>query len=478
MKRLWPILLLAVALDAHAGQRARYGGELRVVAPALPASLDPAECSAPTDVAVARLLFATLFTLGPDGALSADLAAAVPEPEAAGKLFRIRLKSGLRHHDGTLLTAQDAAASLGRLADPAAGSQFAALTLPLVGAGDGGRISGLSATSETDLQASLAFPYPDWLKALAHPATAPLPGGKLAAQKPVGAGPLLLATAPGATELRLQAFADCAQGRPFVDAVRVSTGDSRAASRALALGEADVVLGAADKKAAEGPALFATYLALNPVRLGAQAATIRQAIEASGDPVDLARFFVRGAVPMAGLLPPSLDPSPPAMPRPARPSVALGQQLVLLSDASADDQRAVGERLLVKLHDYGVAVQHKRVARDEYRQALAQGGYDLALVAFAALPEPGLALAQLVQFAQGRDAARELLRQVGAGADPAARRATALALAAQLKGRLPLLPLYAQAPRAVFRPGVAPVGFDGCGAPSLADAWFLEPRPR
>jgi hypothetical protein len=286
-----------------------------------------------------------------------------------------------------------------------------------------------------------------------------------------------LGAAPGA-ELRLQAFVDCAAGRPFADTVRVSSADGRVAARALALGEADAILGSTDKHAAEGPALFATYLALNAARLGPQTAPMRQAIEASIDVGELARFFVRGAVPMAGLLPPALDPAATAGTKPVRPSPASGQQLVLLSDASAEDQRAVGERLLLKLHDFGVSVQHKRLVHAEYRQALAQSGYDLALVAFAELPEAGLALAQLVQFAQGKDAARELLKQVGAGADAATRRATALAQAAQWKARLPLLPLYAQPPRVQLRAGVAPVGFDGCGAPSLADAWFVESRSR
>jgi ABC-type oligopeptide transport system substrate-binding subunit len=345
-----------------------------------------------------------------------------------------------------------------------------------VGATDSARVpAGLSATTETDLQISLAFSYPDWPKVLAHPASAPLPAGKLGS-RPLGTGPFLFASPP--EQGQLAAFVDCPAGRPFVDTLRLSSADARTASRALSLGEVDAAMGSADKRAAEGPALFATYLALNPARLGADAAAVRQAVESSVDVSDLARYFARGAAPMTGLLATGLEPAVAPAAHPPRPSLPAGLQLTLLIDAGADDQRTVGERLQVKLHDVGAAVQLKRVPHAEYRQALAQGGYDLALVSFAALPEPGLALAQLVLFAQGRDAARELLRVVGSGADSAARHSLLVAQAASLRTRLPLLPLYAQSPRLLVRASVAPVAFDGCGSPALGDAWFIEPRPR
>ncbi|HEY3445164.1 MAG TPA: ABC transporter substrate-binding protein [Myxococcales bacterium] len=477
MRRLAIVLVLSLATSiAWAGSRARYGGELRLVSSSLPASMDPAQLATPIEVAVARQVFATLLSVDADGTLVPELAVAVPEPEAAGKLFRIRLRPGLKFHDGNPLTAQDVVASLARLDDPATGSPFAALALPLVGATEPGRASGLSATGELELQASLAFSYPDWPRALAHPAAAPLPGGKFNG-RPIGAGPLLLSGSPSGAELRLQAFPECAAGRAFVDTVRLSVADARSAARAFSLGEADVVLGTADKKAAEGPALFATYLAVNTRRLGAKAPAVRQAVEASVDVADLAKFFVRGATPLHGLLPSALESAATAAAkRPARPTLPAGLQLVLLCDESADEQRAVADRLQVKLHDFGVAVQVRRLPRAAYREALGSGAYDLALTGFALLPEPGMALAQLVAFAQGRDAARELLKVVGAGSDLAARRAAATSQATALRAKLDLLPLYVQVPRVLVRPGVVPVAVDGCGAPLLSDAWF-EARP-
>lgn len=478
MRRLALVLaLLLAASPALAGSRARYGGELRLVSSGLPASYDPSQLATPVEVAVARQVFATLLSVSADGTLAPELASAVPEPEAAGKLFRIHLKPGLKFHDGNALTAQDVVASLARLADPATGSPFAALALPLVGATEpGAHVSGLAATGELELQASLAFSYFDWPRALAHPAAAPLPAGRFSG-RPIGAGPLLLAGSPGGADLRLQAFPECAAGRAFVDAVRLSVADPRSAARALSLGEADAVFGSTDQRAAEGPALFATYLAVNARRLGDKAPSVRQAVEASVDVADLAKFFVRGAAALQGLLPPPLETTAAAAPkRPARPALPNGLQLVLLTDESAEEQRAVADRLQVKLHDAGIAVQVRRLPRAAYREALGSNAYDLALVGFALLPEPGMALAQLVAFAQGRDAARDLLKTVGAGADLQARRAAANAQASALRSKLDLLPLYVQVPRLVVRPGVVPVVVDGAGAPLLSDAWF-EARP-
>ncbi len=472
MSRFLSVVLVLVALPAEAGTRPRYGGELRVVSPALPASLDPALLASASDVAAARLLFGSPLTLGPDGALSAELAE-VPEPEAGGRLFRLRLRPG-RFHDGSAVTAQDLAASLARLLDPGVASPFLAASLPLAGA-ESGRPTGLQALGEAELQVSLAFPYPDWPRALAHPALAPLPAGRPAA-RPVGAGAFRLGPQSAAEGLRLLAFPDCAPGRPFVDALRLAPGDARAAARALALGEADAVLASSERRAVEGPLLFATYLVFNPQRLGERAGPLRQAVEAAVDVPELARLFVRGAVPLAGLLPPSLDAGPAvAAPRPARPPPSPGPPLTLLSDASAEDQRAVADRLQVKLHDAGVTLQIRRVSRAEFRQALALGNYDLALVGVSLLPEPGLALAQVVGLTQGRDAARELLRAVGAVADPTARRALVAEQARRWRGVAPLLPLYVQGFRVAVRPGVAGVAFDGSGAPALGDVWLGEP---
>ncbi|MGI5863974.1 MAG: ABC transporter substrate-binding protein [Myxococcales bacterium] len=466
---------LAVSLiggAAIAGMRAQYGGTLRVAVPVAPQTLDPALAATPADVVAAGLTFDTLVRLGGDGELRAGLAA-VPEPEANGRLFRFRLRPSLRFHDGSSATARDVVASLARLEDAKLGSPFAAIALPLAGAGEGGRI-GLEVVSDSEVQASLAFPYPDWPRALAHPAAALL---RPAGERLVGTGAFRPATGSSAQLLQLVAHDDCPLGRPFVDLLRLVPSNPRSVSRAVSLGEADLAfVTGSSREGGEGPALFATYLAVNEERIGAMARPLREAIVGSVDVAGLTKFFVRApATPLYGLLPPALDPAAPRAQRPAgRPaSLRSGAALTLVCDASNDDHRSVGERLQVKLHDFGVALAVKRLPRNELREALRGGDYDLALVSIAAIPEAGMALAQLVELGAGRDAARELLREVGAGPDREARLATASAQARAWLERLPLLPLYVEVPRLVAREGIAAVGFDGAGVPSIADAWII-----
>lgn len=474
MRRGALVVGLAVSLlgggAALAGMRGQYGGALRLAVPVAPQTLDPALVATPAELVAAGLMFDTLVRLGGDGELRAGLAA-VPESEANGRLFRLRLRTNLRFHDGSPATAREVVASLTRLDDSKLGSPFAAIALPLAGAGEGGRI-GLAAVNDSEVQASLAFPYPDWPRALAHPGAALV---RPAGERLVGTGAFRPAAGKSAEALQLVANDDCPLGRPFVDALRLLARNPRTVSRAVALGEADLALvTGSSREGQEGPALFATYLALGERRLGAQARPLREAIVSSIDVAGLTRFFVRApASPLYGLLPPALDPTAPAGQRPAtRPaSLPPGAALTLICDASNDDHRTVGERLQVKLHDFGVALAVKRLPRAELREALRGGDYDLALVSTAAIPEAGMALAQLVELGAGRAAARELLREIGGGPDRETRSATASAKAREWLEKLPLVPLYVEVPRLVAREGLSAIGFDGAGVPSIADAW-------
>lgn len=477
----------ALAVSASAGRRAQFGGELRVVAPELPQTFDPALAGSLADLTAASLLFETLFTVDKEGVLLPGLAATVPAPEAGGKLFRVRLRPGLVFHDGQKITAADVVSSLARLLDPELGSPFAVLALPLVGARErgaaSGRVSGLVAVSELELQASLAFPYPKWTRGLAHPGAGVFRTPRRTDKgAPIGSGPFTLSPGSTAAEARFTAFDDCPSGRPFVDGLRLLGRDARAAVRALDLKEADVAMfPLGDREGTTGPGLVVTYLAVNDTRLGDRAKLVHRIFGRLVDPADLARLFVRRpAVPLRGLLPSELDDRGNSAHIPLPPGWKAGEfsrlpaSLTLLTDASSEDHRRVGERYQIKLRDAGVALEVKRMPRQALRAALLKGDYDAALVTFPALPEPGLALAQVTYLAKGPDVAREQLRVLG-GDD----QVPAAAQSVWDPWNLPIIPLYAQGLRAVARPGVSRFGFDPSGAPSLADAWFHElPRER
>ncbi len=108
---------LMIALSAaHAETRPQYGGTLRVAMRAAPASLDPAD--GPDSFArrsLTSLLFDTMVTSDENGRPKPGLAESW---QARGnQRWQFRIRHGVKFHDGTLLTAEIAAASL-RASDP------------------------------------------------------------------------------------------------------------------------------------------------------------------------------------------------------------------------------------------------------------------------------------------------------------------------------------------------------------------------
>jgi MarR-like DNA-binding transcriptional regulator SgrR of sgrS sRNA len=261
-----------------------------------------------------------------------------------------------------------------------------------------------------------------------------------------------------------------------VDRLIVTSGDARATARALSLGEVDVALGAAGEGSSllpAAPALFATYLVFQPTRAGPQ---LREAVERLVDRADLTRFFVRApSVPMSSPLPPALMPQSPA-PRAKAAAPSPPRQLSLLYDASLPDQRAVAERLQVKLHDAGYRISLRGLSRSALRTRWASGDFDLALQAVLLPPLAPPALAVVLELAGRRDLLRRELPPLGAITDGAARDARARERALALQPELPLIPLYAQGIAVATSPKVAGIEYDAFGVP-LLDGAFFSPLP-
>jgi len=81
-------------------------------------TLDPAPISSRDNSNIARHIFGTLFTMGGDGVARPDLANNLEITED-GMGYIYTLNEGLTCHDGEALTAEDAAYSFNRAADPA-----------------------------------------------------------------------------------------------------------------------------------------------------------------------------------------------------------------------------------------------------------------------------------------------------------------------------------------------------------------------
>lgn len=433
---------------AAAGVRPAYGGTIRIgVAPP-----GGAAGGAALDALVERATSAPLLEVDAAGALVPGALAEVPVPEAGARAFRLRVRPGLTDAAGRPLGAADVAARLTAVLAPGGPAPDRWLALPILGAdalveGRAPLLAGVQVLSASELLVTLAFPLPELPWLLAAPALA-LPG----------AGPFTGATGRAAGGPAVLLHNDRHhRGRPFADELRVETVDARAAARLVEQGRLALVLrpeGTGARTLALAP-LAVTVAVVNPARLGGGAAAIRAAL-AAVDRAELARRFVRGpAEPLRTLVPPALLPgaAPEEPPSAAGPPPAA--RIALLADASEPDQRAVAERLQVKLFDAGVRASVELLDGGRYRARLAAGDHDVALVTVHVQAlRPALAAGQIAFVTRGADAARRTLAAL-AGLEGDA----ALAAAARAGRELDLVPLVASGLRASWAPalqGVAP----------------------
>jgi peptide/nickel transport system substrate-binding protein len=460
--------LLALPSLAAAGVRPAYGGEVRIQLPAPPRQADPAQAVDASDLALVRALHATPLTVDESGRLAPGLLEEVPAPAAGGRAFRLRLRPGLRFADGSPLVAADLAASLTRLLGRDVPNAWVAL--PVLGAdaflaGRAATLAGLQVLSDRELLVTLAFPLPEWPWALAAPAAA------VVSPRGGGAGPfqLLALDAAGA---RLAQNPLHWRGRPYADRLVLTAGDARAAARALSHDEVDLALRpeATAPAPVATPALLATVAAVNERRLGDGAEAVRRLL-ASLDRGELARRFARGpAAPLACLVPPALLPPPEPLAEAAAAPGRAPARLVLLAGAATPDQRAVAERIQVRLFDAGVRAALEVEAPARFAARLAAQDYDVALVAVPVQPlAPALAAGQVALAARGPEAA---LRAMAALSGPAGLPPAAAAEQARALGRaLDLWPVLATGARASAGPGLEGLRVGADGGIDPGDLW-------
>jgi len=206
-------------LVARAETRPQYGGTLRVMTHAAPTSLDPADARVPESFArrgITSMLFDTLVTMDETGHPRPGLAESWQS--SGGNLrWQLRLRHGVKFHDGTSLTGEIAAASL-RLVNPMWSV----------------RADGDSVIISWDV------PIPDLPAELALSRNAILKrdGGEGVS----GTGPFHIVEWQPGKKLTLAAEEDCWRGRPFLDGVEIELGRSfREQSAALEANRADVI---------------------------------------------------------------------------------------------------------------------------------------------------------------------------------------------------------------------------------------------
>jgi oligopeptide transport system substrate-binding protein len=203
------------------------GGRLSVaITP--PASIDPGNAFEPMGSMVVRALCDPLIDFDPE---TGELKPAIAESwqvSDGGTQITLKLREGVRFHNGDEVTADDVVFALSRVADAEYASALAPLLEPVAGYefihGDAEtdnedllrRIAGVMATESYGVQISLNDNRADFLRVLAHPLASPIPAEAVEAdaqgfeQRPVCTGPYRMAEAwdPSTPLIRLERFDD------------------------------------------------------------------------------------------------------------------------------------------------------------------------------------------------------------------------------------------------------------------------------
>ena len=220
----WAWLALSSALLLSAATRPRYGGTLNVEVSGAPDPMDLPPGIAPP---VAE----TLVKLNSRAEIEPLLAVSWQQ-EAQGKRWRFSLRTKVVFHDGQPFNGPSAARAL-----------LAPLKkkYPDVGITAGGQTLVIQSES----------PLPSLLVDLADPRTAIV--AKTDSSPVIGTGPFRVASWEPGRKLTLNAFDDYWGGRPFLDSVVITTGNSRSAADLF-----DLPLGSARRIIPEGTRIWSS----------------------------------------------------------------------------------------------------------------------------------------------------------------------------------------------------------------------------
>lgn len=178
--------LAAIAAFPPTAVRAQAsGGTISVATIGEPPTLDPMASTADLVGIITQHIFETLYTFDSNWRPAPLLAESFPEISEDGKVYTIRLRAGVKFHDGSEMTSEDAVASLNRWMNVATRGKQAADV-----------ISGVEAVDPLTVRITLKTPYAPLVSLLAfnNSAAIILPAEKQAdpLTEFVGTGPYVL----------------------------------------------------------------------------------------------------------------------------------------------------------------------------------------------------------------------------------------------------------------------------------------------
>lgn len=207
MRNFKTLLMVGTALIGAATLNLSYsyaqekGGIINVATIGEPPTLDPMVSTADLVGIVSQHIFETLYTFDKSWKTTPLLAAALPEISADGKVYTIKLRDGVKFHNGSAMTSKDVAASLDRWTKVASrGKQTATM------------IKSIEATDPLTVTITLSDPYAPLVSLLAfnNSAAIILPADHQAEPMTdiIGTGPYKLKERKADQYIQLERFAD------------------------------------------------------------------------------------------------------------------------------------------------------------------------------------------------------------------------------------------------------------------------------
>jgi peptide/nickel transport system substrate-binding protein len=373
-----------VATAAQAGRLPRYGGDVRIPLGSVPADLDPVRLAGDDGAYVAECLYEGLTRWQ-----GSDLAPALARSwvrDDEGKRWRFRLRNDVQFHDGTRCDAAVVRQSLERLADPRV-SPWAWMLSGLVGwidfaNGKSAQIEGLDVLDAENIELAFEAPVIDLPARLAMPAAAV---ARRRGEDWLGTGPFqVLGTTNG--ELRLGAFKDHHDGRPFIDHVLFVA--RRDAEKMLAEDATEIARVRAQDALPAGmvrwraPAERLGIALVEPHSATLSSEGLRRRLSETFD----RGVFVRAVLGGDGEATEDLAPNGPKRVgnRAGEPPGDLGnrpqQHARIIVTSCEPVLRALGERLQVHLFALGVAADLDVLPAETFAQSLAKHDYDAVVL--------------------------------------------------------------------------------------------------
>lgn len=137
----------------------RRGGTLRIALYKDLRTLNPLMSTFANEFRTTVNLYNNLFSVSPDGGLGYDLAESF-EASSDAKIWTVKLRAGVKFHDGSPLEAEDVVATIEKLIDPQTASAYAK---------EVGEIASLKAVDALTVRFELKSPTADMPKNLASP---------------------------------------------------------------------------------------------------------------------------------------------------------------------------------------------------------------------------------------------------------------------------------------------------------------------